>query len=49
MENGYKPGQTNQKPVLEKIANILWGLVNASLFRITPPIFQSLGKLEWGC
>jgi len=48
MENGYKPVQTNQMPASEKIANILWGLVNGSLFRITPAYFSVFRKLRVG-
>ena len=48
MENDFKPIQTNQKPVVEKIANILWGLINSTIFRITPPCFSIFRKVRVG-
>ena len=33
----YKPIQTNQMSATEKIRNMVWEGVNATLFRITPP------------
>ena len=33
----YSPIQTSQMSASEKIKNMVWGFVNATLFRITPP------------
>lgn len=33
----FNPVQTNEMPKKEKLANIIWGVVNATIFRITPP------------
>lgn len=34
----YTPVQTNQMPASQKIKNIIWGMINSTLFRFTPPI-----------
>lgn len=33
----YHPIQTNEMPRSEKIKNIIWGVINCTIFRITPP------------
>lgn len=33
----FDPIQTNQMPHKDKIKNLLWGVVNNTLFRFTPP------------
>lgn len=33
----FNPIQTNSMPRSEKIKNMIWGVVNNTLFRITPP------------
>ena len=33
----YQPIQTSQMPKSEKLKNMAWGVINATLFRITPP------------
>ena len=40
----YKPVQTNQMSASEKFKNMLWGAFNATLFRITPPLFGYIQK-----
>lgn len=35
----YNPIQTCAMPRSEKILNMIWGIVNSTLFRITPPTF----------
>lgn len=33
----YQPVQTNQMPLTQKFKNLIWGIVNSTIFRITPP------------
>ena len=33
----YTPVQTNEMPASAKIKNMIWGMINATVFRITPP------------
>ncbi len=40
--NGFKPIQTSQMPRAEKVKNLVWTLVNKTLFRITPPTWEYL-------
>jgi len=35
----FNPIQTNAMPLNAKIMNMLWGAVNCTLFRFTPPHF----------
>ena len=42
MNVNFKPVQTNEMPLKEKVANIIWGWINCSLFRTTPPSLKSL-------
>lgn len=35
----FNPIQTSSMPRSEKIKNMIWGVVNNTLFRITPPPF----------
>ena len=36
----YSPIQTNGMPKNQKIKNLIWLLVNNSIFRFTPPLFN---------
>lgn len=36
----FKPIQTNAMPRKDKFKNLVWGMVNSSLFRLTPPSFN---------
>lgn len=40
----FQPIQTSQMPKSEKIKNMAWGVINATLFRITPPLFGYIQK-----
>lgn len=40
----YNPVQTNEMPFSDKLKNLLWGLVNSTLFRFTPPQFEIFRK-----
>ena len=35
----FKPVQTNEMPRDEKIKNLVWGMVNSTIFRLTPPVY----------
>lgn len=37
----FSPVQKNEMPRAEKIKNMIWGCVNSSLFRFTPPYFNN--------
>lgn len=36
----FNPVQTNEKPAKEKLGNVIWGIVNSTIFRYTPPFFK---------
>lgn len=36
----FKPIQTNAMPRKDKVKNLVWGMINISLFRFTPPRFN---------
>lgn len=38
----FNPIQTNAMPKKDKVLNLVWMFVNYTLFRFTPPIFESL-------
>lgn len=40
----FSPVQTNQMPVSHKLKNMLWGIVNSTLFRFTPPYLTIFRK-----
>ncbi len=40
----YSPVQTNQMPASQKIKNIIWGIINSTLFRFTPPYLTFFRK-----
>lgn len=42
----FNPIQTNSMPRSEKIKNMIWGVVNNTLFRITPPVLSINRKLR---
>lgn len=42
----FNPVQTNKMPRSEKIKNMIWGVVNSTIFRITPPILSINRKLR---
>lgn len=42
----YQPIQTNEMPFHQKLKNLLWGIVNSTLFRFTPPYFVIFRKLR---
>lgn len=42
----FQPIQTSQMPKSEKIKNMAWGVINATLFRITPPYLGIFRKLR---
>lgn len=42
----FNPVQTNEMPRSEKIMNMIWGMVNSTIFRITPPILSINRKLR---
>lgn len=44
MENFF-PIQTSSMPLKDKLLNMLWKFVNATLFRYTPPIQHSLENI----
>ena len=44
--NGFKPIQTSQMPRAEKVKNLMWTLVNKTLFRITPSHLGIFRKLR---
>lgn len=41
----FNPIQTNAMPLKDKVLNIIWSIVNNTLFRFTPPLFQSIQNL----
>jgi len=42
----YKPTQTNQMPVRDKLLNMVWCIVNSTIFRITPPKLDVFRKIR---
>ncbi len=40
----YQPTQTNEMPRSQKIKNLIWGIVNSTIFRVTPPYFAIFRK-----
>lgn len=42
----YAPVQTNQMPTSKKIKNMLWGMVNSTIFRLTPPYLTFFRKFR---
>lgn len=41
----YTPVQTNEMPASAKIKNMIWGMINATVFRITP-LFRNIQKIK---
>lgn len=42
----YTPVQTNEMPASAKIKNMIWGMINATVFRITPTLFRNIQKIK---
>lgn len=42
----YNPVQTNEMPCSEKVRNIIWRIVNSTLFRVTPPYLSIFRKFR---
>ena len=42
----FNPVQTNEMPRGEKIKNLVWGMVNSTIFRITPPYLSIFRQLR---
>lgn len=57
----FNPIQTNTMPYSMKAMNILWGIINSTFFRFTPPMFRIFkiyrvaliklfgAKVDWTC
>lgn len=45
----YQPTQTNEMPRSQKIKNLIWGIVNSTIFRVTPPILQYSENQGFAC
>lgn len=45
----YSPIQTNGMPINQKFKNIIWLIINNSLFRFTPPYLTFLENGGYAC